>query len=358
MQEVSANNARIMTDLKGGITGSGMMMEYHLRAFSDLEGVSIKACSREYYGDHFQQQDQKQRFSIKAGKYGLKVYDGYEQMLEDEELDFIIVASINPYHEHHIVQALEYGKHVLAEKPVVTNLIGLKKVIDKATACKRLVFPSHNFVYRPATRKAKEILESGSLGTLIYASFISCFRSNDEHANGWRASSELSAGGALMDSGYHQIYQSLFLLGEPDCIQCFQSKQVQKQMEVEDFAMINAIYRDGCIVNLGQGHSSEFGDVVSGIRIVGEKGNIVITDGCYWNGEKVEDDADYVSSFTHQALYFVDCLRNNNLPLSNLDASESTLKIILAAYDSAAKSEIVKIKSGRSNFGSKKEGLI
>ena len=332
-----------MKVFKGGITGSGMMLDYHIRAFSGTKGLSVKACTRDYYGDSLQQQNQKLRCKAKAAEYNLKFFDTYEQMLADEELDFIIIASINPYHERHIIRALEYGKHVLVEKPIVTTLEALDRVEEKATACGKLVFPSHNFVYRPALLEAKKVLDSGALGTLVYASFVSCFRSNDEHAHGWRASAQLSAGGALMDSGYHQIYQSLFLLGEPALIQCFLSNQVQKHMEVEDFAMINAAYKDGCIASIGQGHSSHYGDVVSGIKIVGANGNIVISDACYFSGQRIAEDADYTHSFSHQAQYFLECLNEKRTPLSNLADVRNTLKIIHASYKSAEKAHVVAI---------------
>lgn len=332
-----------MKHYKIGIVGTGMMFEYHLRAFSRVPGVRVTGCTREYYGDQSQRALQWEKLNETALKYGLRLYENYDAMLDDAEIDIIVVASINPFHREHILKAIESGKDVLAEKPVVTSLAEMDEIMERAFVSQRLVFPSHNFVYRPGVRAAKKILDSGALGTLVYSSFVSCFRSNDEHAGGWRASAKLSSGGALMDSGYHQIYQSLYLLGEPDQIQCFLSKQVHVQMEVEDFAMINASYSDGSIANIGQGHSSAFGDVVSGIRILGEKGNIVITDACYWNGNKIADDVDYSDSFFHQANYFINCLRRGAEPLSDLRDSKRTLSIILSAYDSAEKRQIIKI---------------
>jgi predicted dehydrogenase len=107
--------------------------------------------------------------------------------------------------------------------------------------------------------------------------------------------------------------------------------------------MINAYYNDGAIANIGQGHASNFGDVVSGIKIVGEKGNLVITDACYHNGEKVADDADYANSFYHQANHFVGCILENKKPLSGLEDVRDTLKVIYAAYRSAEEDEVVRL---------------
>ncbi|MCB9289379.1 MAG: Gfo/Idh/MocA family oxidoreductase [Lewinellaceae bacterium] len=326
-----------------GIVGTGMMLDYHFEAFSQLPEAQVKGCTREYYGDAEQQALQRKSLEKAATELGIFPYPDFEAMAGDEQLDALVIASINPYHYPHIIKALDSGKHVLAEKPVATNTIHLEEISELSRQSGLLVFPSHNFVYRPAVAKAKEILDSGVLGTIVYSSFISCFRTGDEHARGWRASAELSGGGALMDSGYHQVYQALHLLGMPQLVQSFKSKLVLKHMEVEDFAMINARYENGAIANIGQGHGTAFGDVASGIKIVGEKGNIVITDACYHNGQKVAGDAGYANSFRHQARYFIECLKNEGHPLSTLEDARNTLKIINAAYESAENNQVIKI---------------
>lgn len=330
-----------MEKINIGIVGIGMMLEYHFNAFSKIPNTFITGCTRDYYGDSEQRTNQKLSLKNEAKKLGIKAYSNYDEMINDSELNAIIIASINPYHFDHIIKALNSGKNVLVEKPVVTDFSHLEKIIEKSNEKNLLIFPSHNFVYRPVISKAKEIMDSGALGTIVYSQFISCFRSNEVHAHGWRSSAKLSSGGALMDSGHHQIYQSLYLLGMPEKIHGFKTKQVLTHAEVEDFAMINAYYKNGSIANIGQGHASNFGDAVSGIKIVGEKGNLVITDACYYNGDKVASDADYANSFYHQANYFVNCILENKKPLSGLEEVRDTLTVIYAAYQSAASDKVI-----------------
>lgn len=332
-----------MKKIKLGIVGTGMMLDYHLKAFNKLPNVSVKGCTRAFYGDAEKQLIQRKSLEEIAAKREIVAYPDFEKMLDDKDLQAIIIASINPWHFDHVMMALDRGKHVLVEKPLVTDFDHLDAIMDKAREKGLMVFPSHNFVYRPVVIKAKEIVDSGVLGTIIYSSFISCFRSGEVHAHGWRASAELSKGGALMDSGHHQIYQSLYLLGVPKLVHAFKSNKVLKHMEVEDFAMINAYYGDGSIANIGQGHSSNYGDVVSGIKIVGENGNIVISDACYYNGQKVAEDADYANSFCHQAKFFINSLSNQKKPLSGLADVRNTLKITYAAYKSAENEQVIPI---------------
>ncbi len=332
-----------MAILNLGIVGTGMMLDYHFDAFNKLPNVNILGCTRQYYGSPGEQKMQQNALSVKAQILGIKAFPNFKEMVQDKDIHALVIASINPFHFDQIMEALKYGKHVLAEKPVVTDVNQIDILASQSKEYGKVLFPGHNFVYRPVVQKAQEIIQSGELGTIIYASFISCFRSGRVHSHGWRASAKLSSGGALMDSGHHQIYQSLYLLGRPTRLQAFTSQQVMKHMEVEDFAMINALYENGSIANIGQGHSSEYGDVISGIKIIGEKGNLVIKDACYHNGKKIEEDADYTNSFYHQAKYFVDCVENELPPLSGLEDVRNTLRIIYGAYTSARENRLVEI---------------
>jgi predicted dehydrogenase len=327
--------------MKMGIVGTGMMLNFHCSAFNQLPNISVHGCTREYYGTKGEQKIQKKSLEKVAEKLGIKAYPNFEEMVNDKELTFLVITSINSHHYDHIIQALKKGKHILVEKPVITDIRQLNEIKEQARAKNLLVFPGHNFVYRPAVLTAKEIIDEGKLGTIVYASFISCFRSGEVHSHGWRASEELASGGALMDSGHHQVYQSLYLLGKPKLIHGFTSNQILKHMEGEDFAMINAYYEDGFIANIGQGHSSDFGDLISGIKIVGEKGNILITDTCYHNGEKISETTDYATSFYHQAKYFVNFLDQQLRPISSLIDVRNSLEIIYAAYKSAKQNKVI-----------------
>ena len=57
-----------------------------------------------------------------AAKYGVeKVYNNYEEMAQDPEIDAVYVASPTYMHYAHSITMINYGKHVLCEKPVCSN---------------------------------------------------------------------------------------------------------------------------------------------------------------------------------------------------------------------------------------------
>ena len=67
-----------------------------------------------------------------------------------------------------VVGALATGKHVWVEKPLARSSMSALAMQAEATRRKRVLFVDHTFCYHPAVRKAREIVQSGALGTLRY----------------------------------------------------------------------------------------------------------------------------------------------------------------------------------------------
>jgi predicted dehydrogenase len=143
-----------------------------------------------------------------------------------------------------------------------------------------------------------------------------------------------------MDSGHHLVYMSLFFKGMPLRLQAFKSNLVLSGMEGEDIAQINLLYPDGSIGNIMQSWTSNWGDGINGVKIIGDKGSILITDALYYNSEKLSTDVEYGDSFSNQAKAFTDSILYGKKPLSTLKDVENALKIIYGAYESSEDSSV------------------
>lgn len=319
-----------MQNLKIGLVGMGFIADWHYQGFEKTD-AEIVGMTQDVYGDAAKIADIKNRLNAKCDAWGIKAYDDFNAMVADPEIDALVIGSINPYHYDQITKALNQGKHLLIEKPVVTDLNQLDEIIQLSEKTGCVVFPAHNFVYRDTVQKAKEKIESGKLGKVVYASFMSSHTIGEGHANGWRANLEISKGGALMDSGHHLVYQSIYLMGMPQKIQAFKSNLVLNQMEGEDIAQVNLLYPDGSIGAIMQSWTSGHGADIDGVKIVGTEGNVAVT------------EVDYPATFQAQAKAFVDAVQNGTAPVSNLQDAKKTLKLIQSAYVSAEKDCVVEL---------------
>lgn len=332
-----------MKKLNIGMVGFGFISDWHAQGFAPLTEAAITGICHNFFGDAATVAAEKELLKKKAADLKITAYDSFEQMVADPSIDALIIGSINVYHYDQIIAALNAGKHVLVEKPLVTEIAQVD-VIEKLSREKGLVvFPAHNFAYRGAVRQAKAVLESGKLGQIVTSFFISSHGISDAHATGWRAKKSLGTGGTLIDSGHHLVYQTLYLLGRPTAVSAFTGKLVRTNMECEDTAQVALQYADGSVCTVMQSIASAFGDRISGIRMAGTKGDLMITDALYVNGERIEADTDYASAFAGQARAFVDAITKGTPPVSTLDDVRDTLRITYAAYQSVEEKRVISL---------------
>jgi predicted dehydrogenase len=330
-----------MEKLRIGMVGMGFIADWHYQGFLTNPVADITGMCHNFYGDDQKRSKQNEKLKKKCEEWGIKPYDAFEHMIEDEQIDALIIGSITPFHFEQIKKVLQNNKHVLAEKPVVSDLYHLDELEELSKETGSKLFPAHNFVYRGAVQKAKQIIDSGQLGQIVHSAFIITHTISENHINGWRARKELAKGGTLIDSGHHLIYQLLYLLGKPDKFHGFTSTILLNEMDCEDTAQVSLSFPDGSLAVIMQSWASDHAEMINGIRIFGTRGSIVISDALYFNNEKINDDVDYPNSFKNQAKAFTDYILNDISPLSGLEDVKNTLKITYGSYKSDKSCKVI-----------------
>lgn len=109
----------------------------------------------------------------------------YAEVLADESLDAVVLATPAVSHAEQAVQALEAGKHVFVEKPMALTVADAERVRDAAERAGRVVLVGHLMLYHSVFERVHELLASGELGELyyLYASRVNLGRlRHDENA--------------------------------------------------------------------------------------------------------------------------------------------------------------------------------
>lgn len=94
----------------------------------------------------------------------------YENLLNDTTLDAIVVATPVRFHFGMAKSALLAGKHVFVEKPLASSVAECEELVEIARKAGLVLMVGHTFLYSPAVRKIKEIIDNGDLGTIRYIS--------------------------------------------------------------------------------------------------------------------------------------------------------------------------------------------
>jgi predicted dehydrogenase len=129
--------------------------------------------------------------------------------------DIAVVATPNKFHRDDAAAALAAGCHVLVEKPFAHTTAGLAALLDDADKSGRVIAVAHNLRFNPVAKAARELIEAGRIGSLIWArfacgSYLPNWRPHEDYRQGYAA--EPGSGGVIFDI-VHEFDLATFLLG-------------------------------------------------------------------------------------------------------------------------------------------------
>ena len=134
--------------------------------------------------------------------------------VERADVDVVVVSTRHDALAEVTRAAVSAGKHVLVEKPAARRAAELDPVIEAAERAGRLVRVGFNHRYHPALRKARELVEAGTLGDLMFVRGRYGHGGRPGYDREWRADPALSGGGELIDQGVHLIDLARWFLGD------------------------------------------------------------------------------------------------------------------------------------------------
>jgi len=130
------------------------------------------------------------------------------------DIDAVIVATTHDQLAGISIGAIEAGRHVLVEKPAGRTLAEAQAVAAAAVKHQRIVKTGFNHRFHPAFLKAREIVNSGALGPLMFIRARYGHGGRLGYENEWRAQPTISGGGELIDQGSHLIDLSRWFLSD------------------------------------------------------------------------------------------------------------------------------------------------
>jgi predicted dehydrogenase len=130
------------------------------------------------------------------------------------DIDAVIVATPQDSQAQITRAAIAAGKHVLVEKPAARAAAELRGLDELAAQHDVRVRVGFNHRYHRAFQQARRLVDSGSLGPLLFLRARYGHGGRPGYANEWRARPQRSGGGTLIDQGVHLIDLARWFLGE------------------------------------------------------------------------------------------------------------------------------------------------
>lgn len=185
-----------------GVIGCGYWGPKLIRNFNSLINCTVKSVSDKKPG--------RLEF-IKTEFPGIEAYLNYNDIVNDDTVDAVCIATPVKTHNELVIEALNAGKHVFVEKPMAASSIEAKQMNEAAAVNNRKLAVGHVFQFAPAVRAIKRIIENGSVGKIFHI-----------------ASSRINLGppetdtDVIWDLGPHDFSILLYLLNEfPNKINSF-----------------------------------------------------------------------------------------------------------------------------------------
>lgn len=193
-----------MTTVNWAILGLGSIAESFASRFDVENGHLYAAGSRSLEkANAF-----SQKFAIE------KAYGNYDELLQDEKIDIVYIATPHSHHFDLIIKSLEHGKHVLCEKAITMNGVQLQQAMDLAKEKGLILAEAMTIYHMPLYQKLKKLVTSGTLGKLkmIQVSFGSLKETDPNN----RFYNKNLAGGAMLDIGTYALsFTRFFLNSQP-----------------------------------------------------------------------------------------------------------------------------------------------
>ena len=183
-----------------------------------------------------------------AKEYQLeKAYGSYEEMLQDENVDLVYIATPHSHHLEHGKLCISYGKPVLCEKSFTANAAQARELLDYAKEKGVFITEAIWTRYMPSRKIITDIIESGELGDVHMLSANLGYRLIDKE----RLTNPELAGGALLDVGVYPLNFASMFFGND--IENITSAGVKFETGVDGQAGMILTYKDGRMATLHTG---------------------------------------------------------------------------------------------------------
>jgi len=147
--------------------------------------------------------DQGQLAQIGARYPDARTTTNFDDLLADDSVDAVVIATPVPTHYALAKRALEAGKHVFVEKPPAMRAAEMDELVALADARDLVLMPGHLLLYHPGVLKVKELIDKGDLGEVL------CVYGNRVNLGIVRSNEN-----ALWSLGVHDLSVILYLLDE------------------------------------------------------------------------------------------------------------------------------------------------
>jgi predicted dehydrogenase len=193
----------------------------------------------------------EERLRQTAGRFGIRrAYTDYEELCYFLDVEVISLATPPFLHFEQIKQALQKGKHVICEKPLVGTVAEVDELAALEVHTSKRVMPIFNYRFGHGLQKLKFLRDQNLTGRAYLTTVETAWRRRPEYyAVPWRGKFATELGGTVLSHASHAHDMLTYILGPVKSVFA-RTKTLVNDIEVEDCAAISLEMADGSLAAL------------------------------------------------------------------------------------------------------------
>lgn len=310
-----------MKTIKWGIIGAGNISSTFATSLNNMENTELAAVAS---------RDINKGKAFAAKFNARKVYDNYEDLAKDEEIDVIYIGTPHSEHVKNAELCIKNKKAVLCEKAFTTNAMEAKYLIQLAKDNNVFLMEAMWTKFLPTTIRVKEWIKEAKIGKILNLQVNFGFRR--ELASTHRLLNPSLSGGSLLDVGIYPITYAIHLMDKLPIHVSSQAIIGETGVDIQSSVLFQ--FDNGALATLNSAICAEVGKYAT---IIGENGKIEVPlfwsakEAFLYNAEGILMDSfkeeTEIKGYEYEAYEVNRCLREGKLE-SDILPLKDTLGII------------------------------
>ena len=216
-----------------GIIGLGLIGRKHADIARQIDGCILVAVS-----------DADRAAKKPAEELGAEFYTNYQEMIEREELDGVIIAVPNDLHAPVGMACARKGIHLFVEKPIASSIADADSLIETVRQHNVCLLVGHHRRFNPLVEATRKVVSGGQIGTLVGVTVLfTVLKPPDYFQVAWR---KQKGGGPILINLIHEIDNLRYICGDITRVYAEISNGVRK-LPVEDSASVSLRFDCGAV---------------------------------------------------------------------------------------------------------------
>jgi predicted dehydrogenase len=200
------------------IVGTGARAEMYVRALTLEHSATAELVG--FADVNSKRMASYNRLLASLGARPVPAYHATEQfglMLDKEQVDVVLVTSVDRTHDEYIVAALDAGRDVISEKPMTVDAPRCRRILEAVERTGRSVTVTFNYRYNPVHEAVKRLLSDGVVGEIgsVHFEWLLDVRHGADYFRRWHRDKANSGGLMVHKASHHFDLVNWWLAARP-----------------------------------------------------------------------------------------------------------------------------------------------